>query len=311
MKSKKGYLQISFAWIFAIVVGAFIIFLAIYAVNKISDSSSKVSDITLSKEIGILLNPLETGFEESKSSFFSVPKDSRISFKCEEFGTFGEQNILLRSENFNKRSQNNLEISLPNKYVFSEKNLEGKNFNLFSKVFDFPFKTATLIYITPAEKNYCFIDAPKEIEQEINNLKIPEREYLFTENCPENSIEVCFKDDCDISVRYGFGEVNKERETLYFYEDALMYAAIFSDKDNYNCQLKRLMKKVASLSNLYLEKSQLNSECRQEAQFLNEKLNLLENFALNFQYSEQINFNIISLLQDIEKLNDNIGCKLW
>ena len=75
---KKGYLQISFAWLFAIIVGGFILVLAIYTVIQIIDSENMVIDAKTGKEIGILLNPLETGFEEGKTSSFTVPVETRI-----------------------------------------------------------------------------------------------------------------------------------------------------------------------------------------------------------------------------------------
>ena len=312
--NKKGYLQISFSWIFAIIVGGFIIFLAIYGVNKLSDSQSETSDIILSKEIGLLLDPLETGFEESISSSFSIPKKSKLYFICEEQGNFGKQKIILRSENFDKYSSNDLEIELESKYIFAEKILEGKSFNLFSKVFSFPFKTATLVYVTPSDEKYCFMDTPSNIEEELESLQTPNRKYLFTEDCPEDSIRVCFgREGCEISVKYRAGEITKEGEIFYFYEDALMYAAIFSDKENYDCQLKRLMKKVGILSDLYIQKARINPStgCSQNAASLNEKLVQLKIFTENFESPVQIERSIVSLIEDMENKNKNLDCGIW
>ena len=60
IKMKKGFLQISFAWLFAIIVGIFILFLAIYGVTKLINVGQYQIDSETAKNLGILLNPLET-----------------------------------------------------------------------------------------------------------------------------------------------------------------------------------------------------------------------------------------------------------
>ena len=57
----------SFTWLFAIIVGGFILFLAIYAVITIKPSQQLEQDVKLGKEIGNILNLLETGFESIKA----------------------------------------------------------------------------------------------------------------------------------------------------------------------------------------------------------------------------------------------------
>ena len=314
--NKRGFLQISFAWIFAILVGGFIIFLAISATGKIKDSRASGSDIEASKELGILLSPLEAGFEEIKTSSFEMPKESKLIFRCNTYDDFGTQGIIVRGENFDEFSGNNMEIEFPNKYIFSEKVLEERNFNLFSKKFSFPFKTATLIYITPSSKDYCFIDAPSEIEEEIENMKGSESpQYIFQENCStKDMVQVCFRDEgCDINVNYNLGELEKEGEIFFFQGDALMYAAIFSEKGIYDCQVQRLMKKVGILSDIYIEKSIVNprSGCLEDVQTINGKLRLLEEFTEGFESPEDLS-KIQFLIQEIEQNNDRLrSCKLW
>ena len=52
MKGKKGFLQISFAWLFALIVGAFVLFLAIYSITKIISTENTAQDAKASKQIG-------------------------------------------------------------------------------------------------------------------------------------------------------------------------------------------------------------------------------------------------------------------
>ena len=67
VSNSRGALQISFAWLFALIVGAFILFLAIFMVMKFAGTGDKVIDAETATQIGIILNPLETGFEAARS----------------------------------------------------------------------------------------------------------------------------------------------------------------------------------------------------------------------------------------------------
>jgi len=72
MQSKKGFLEISFGWLFAIIVGAVILFLAIFASVKLIRVGQYETSVGTQEEIEILLNPLETGFESGRISSFSL-----------------------------------------------------------------------------------------------------------------------------------------------------------------------------------------------------------------------------------------------
>jgi hypothetical protein len=304
---KKGYLQISFAWLFAIIVGGFILVLAIYTVIQIIDSENMVIDAKTGKEIGILLNPLETGFEEGKTSSFTVPVETRIFNECNDNGFFGKQLIRISQKSFKEWTETDVKVGFTNKYIFSEDFVEGKKFYVFSKPFEFPFKVADLIYISSSKDNYCFINPPEEIKEEILDLK---PKNLFVENCSENSINVCFAggSGCDIKVDYdNLKFVGKNNTRMYFEGDALMYAAIFSSPENYECQIKRLMKRVSSLSQLYSDKAAFIS-----SNGCNSNLNLLSliNLANNLENSQEISL-IVNDVEKIQKENDLAECKLW
>jgi hypothetical protein len=69
MKNRKsGFIQIPFAWLFAIIIGAMIIFFAIYVSIKLIKTNENVATAEVGKEISVLLNPLETGFGETKTT---------------------------------------------------------------------------------------------------------------------------------------------------------------------------------------------------------------------------------------------------
>jgi len=310
---KKGFLQIPFAWLFAIIVGAFILFIAIYSSVKISDIGKTEIDYKTSKEIGILLNPLETGFETGKTTSITMPAETRIYNKCNNKGFFGKQTIKVSQKTLNEWTYTDVNAGFSNKYIFSENYAEGKDFYLFSKPFEFPFKVSDLIYLTSSKKKYCFIDSPEEINDEISVLK---QKNLFSDNCPsdDETVRVCFgssSGNCGISVDYnqGSGYVKKNNEKMYFETDALMYAAIFSEPEIYECQLKRLMQRVESLTLLYRDKAEFASQAGCNSN-LNQDLIMLNNLAGNLENSLFLS-GIIRIAEEIKDKNDLAECKLW
>lgn len=306
---KKGALEISFGWLFAILAGIVIIFLAIYFSTKIISTEQETKSAEVGKEVGILLNPLETSFESVQTTSITIPVDTRINNICELIGPFGRQAIQLDQKSFNEWTRTNINVFFYNKYIFSDEKIEGKRFYIFSKPFSFPFKVADLIYMTSSIKSYCFIDAPREIEEEISNLN---QKNLLVENCSGSEIKVCFnKRVCDINVNYEMGSIEKGEETFYFDEgdDALMYAGIFSDKDVYECQIKRLMLRIKELSLLYIDKNAIvGKECGEES--LAGELGQLSDVAGGIKNSDEIVFARI-FADNVGEKNDARICRLW
>lgn len=306
MKNKRGYLQISFAWLFAIIVGGIILFLAIFLSTKLIRTEQTSISAQTGKEIGVLLNPLETGFEVWKTTSLSLPTETRIYNKCNNNGIFGRQIIQISQKSLNKWTETDIDVGFSNKYIFSEEYVEGKNFYIFSKPFKFPFKVSDLIYITSSSEKYCFIDAPQNIEEEISVLN---QNNLFVKDCSNSeNIQVCFQgDNCDINIDSYSQYVEKDGKRLYFEGDALMYAAIFSEPDVYECQIKRLMQRVKNLALLYNDKANFiyqKSGCQSNLNLLN-----LINFADNLENSKDLN-SISFIIEEIQEQNKGI-CQLW
>ena len=309
MKTKnKRALQMSFSWIFAIVVGIFILFLALYGATKIINTGQQATSAQAGKEILILTDPLETSFQEGRVSSLSLPVETRINNTCNSpvnNEIFGFQGIIVYQKSFGKWTKTDIESSFENKYIFSEKISEGKNFILFSKPFEFPFKIADLIYLIPLNKNYCFVDSPERIKNEISDLK---PDNIFTEECPDNSIQVCFKGgECDINVNENPDFVEKRGEIVYYEGDALEYAAIFSDKDIYECQVQRLIARAQELAFIYDEKqtSLLSQECSPEVNVLS----LIS--ALNSINSSKELIFVRDVVKNIKAENNQAECRLW
>ena len=77
LKDKKA-IEMSFAWIFAIIVGAVILFLAIYAASRFIDVAKYGSYTEAAKSITILLDPLETGVASSTGTTIGFNRETRL-----------------------------------------------------------------------------------------------------------------------------------------------------------------------------------------------------------------------------------------
>lgn len=268
MRGKKGF-EFSFAVIFALIVGAAILFLAIYAAVKLVESSTFSEQTAAAKELSVIFNPLETGLASGKSTLVNLNANTRIYNFCSESGSFGNEKFSIsQMSGFAKKwPLPGAGITVYNKYIFSDNVTEGKTVYFFSKPFQSPFKVSEIIFMTT--KKYCFVDAPEFVKDEVSQLGLPN---VKIENCSSSETKICFNSaGCDIVVypgcsgicdsdlgEYEFGEVRKNGVTLY-YTDSLIYGAIFSSPEVYDCNFKRLMLRIEQISALYKDEAEFIS----------------------------------------------------
>jgi len=314
--NKRGDLQMSFGWLFALIAGAFILFLAIYVTVKIIGTSEEEIDTETAAQIGVLLNPLETGYEDIISTpLENFKQETRITNECDEgdeIDEFGSQGIKASRKSFGGKWTDSINtVYFKNKYLFSRENVEGKKFYLLSSGLHYPFKVGSVIVLTSADRTYCFFDAPEEVQLEIENIQ----KNIEVANCSDESIKICFekRSNCDIYVEYdkglGFVEKKGEEERLFFSQNSLMYGAIFSDEKIYECQVKRLMNRVKILSQIYIEKANFveQKDCNSN---VNTELEILKLAIDDFQNSEDI-ILIDRLVKEAQNKNQNPICKIW
>jgi hypothetical protein len=307
---KKGALEISFGWLFAIIAGIVIIFLAIYLSSKLINVQQTTISAETGQQIGILLDPLETSFESAQTTSITIPAETRINNICDSSGAFGKQFIQLDQQSFNKWVKTNINVGFENKYLFSDSQVQGKKFYIFSKPFNLPFKIADLMYITSSNVRYCFFNSPDEITNEISQLN---QSNIIVGNCSVGDIKICFgNDNCDINVDLNSNSVEKNGSLMYFGstdETALMYAAIFSDKDIYECQVKRLMSRLNEISSLYIDKELITEKkgCDTNA---GADLGELSNLARSLNNSGDL--GIVKMKADVVDGENNARmCLLW
>jgi len=305
-------IELSFGWLFSIIVGAVIIFLSIYATTSIIGSGQTEINSKVSAQLGVILNPVGTNLEDGKYAIISFPDETKFFNDCKELGNFGRQIVStsVRSGIGKEFKEPLVKISLFNKYIFSEKIEKGKELHIFSKSFKMPYKIGDLIIAS--SKKYCFVDAPDYIRDEIYGLN-PENINLSDSlgECPKRSKSVCFLETgCDIEVDIQSKEVKKEGKTLY-YEDSLIYGAIFSDPEIYECQVSRLMKRTGEIARLYSSKSEflLGKGCSSGLS------NELRNFASSSQINDGENSAKLKQVSDnaqkLERKNEILVCKLF
>lgn len=324
-KTKKGLLDIPFTWLFAIIAGAVILFLAIYISAKIIKIEPYRINTELAKQIGILTNPFETSYEMSSSPIYLGTETRFYNEECESGSKtagnyFGNQKIKVSQKTLSRWPEPGGAVSFPNKYFFSESMIEGKKFYVFSKGFYFPYKIADLTMFISAEQEYCFVSAPESVKETIEGFG---KDNLKLKDCGVNAKKICFNSGsgCYANVIYsdGQGYVEKNGKKLYFTRDysdypteesALMYAAIFSYPTLYECQLKRLMNRAEALAEIYYDKAQILRQRQCDSAISGELTSAIANFK-NYRNSG----DIIYLHQQINMLgarnNDNIDCKLW
>jgi len=307
---KTRAIAMPFNWLFALIVGGVILFLAIYSATQIITTGEQSLYTESAAKLISLLDPFETGLASGKSAQINFQKLTRTFYECDEISNrpFGRQQISFSEQTIgNKFGDVGGAITVKNKYVFTENMLEGKNLYVFSKPVFMPFKVADSIMITSGK--YCFYQAPEEIRNEVLTLNL--KNIIFAENlvnCTESdSISVCWGGvDCDIKINEN--RVVKGNEQLYYTED-LIYAAIFSSPENYECNVKRIKARFNELALIYIDKLGVIQQSGCGTQ-ISMDLEIIRNKKI------ESSRDFVALLDDFERLESinlaaKTGCSLW
>jgi len=311
--NKKGF-EFSFAWIFAIVIGAIIIFLAIYATMRFVDTRKYQLNTVTAKQLSIIFEPMETGLASAKSTKVELREETKIYNDCFTSGGFGSHRFSLSSKSGigSKWSDKGGDIKITNKYIFSQDVEQGKTVYFFSKPLELPWKVSELIFLSTSQ--YCFKNAPDFVESEVFGLNL---QNVRINNCTGDEINVCFDSSgCDIIVRgtctdfqcenkYEQGIIEKEGKTLK-YAGSLMYAGIFSSSEIYECNVNRLMKRLMQQALIF----------RDESNFLSVKCGALSSLSflriINLAKIDNPDIWIIrNEAKQLDNENENAECQLW
>ncbi|MEM4182097.1 MAG: hypothetical protein QXX68_03040 [Candidatus Pacearchaeota archaeon] len=315
MKKRADF---NFVWLFAIIAGTSILVLMIYAAVRTGKTITTYQDTDLAKQVISYLDPFQAGSVAALKGTFSSKREIVFESSCDSTN-FGYQTLAAKqirdlNEDFNVFGE---EITIKNKYVYFSKK-PSKNFYVFSVPISFAFEVGDALIVGSEE--FCFLEGYENIPYFKNTLSNIGAKVFFDEaNCTENSIRVCFNygADCDIQVigdcsdsswcdhEYETGQVIKDGESLE-YVGNLIYPALFSDKENYDCNLKRFFYKNGMLSLIYVEKSDRMSS-RNCPTDLTEELSSFSQLSFN-------NPNLKELYKQGKLIKEKEGrtlCHLW
>lgn len=270
-KNKRG--EFNFVLIFALFAGAMFLLLAIFGAVRMGETVRRQNEAEMAKIFDVITNPLGAGFAEASTSKITFGEITRINNECNAIaGKFGENRVTIQTKSSVGKQWSNspLEYSIPSKYLFSE-SLEGKVFYVYSKPFYTGFKVTDILLIST--QDYCFVNPPQEIEVEVMGLKIPNiGVHLFngTTTCKEGSKRICFgTSGCDVTVtgeclsalcesNYDYGIVRTLAGSRY-YSGSLIYAAILSDIDVYECNVQRILYRASRVAEIISKKIDITS----------------------------------------------------
>lgn len=271
--NKKGALE--FGWIFSIIIGAIILFFAFYFVYSQVMQQQLFEQKVQTQGIDVLLTPFSYlgSIGSASAKIADLDRESRISVSCtspDSSDALGYNRLVTQSIYKGETVPGGLKNAY-DKYIFADE-MQSKKLFVLSKPFEAPWRIGDLIYFFPNNRTYYFSNAPTRIKEELEIIEanFDNKHFFFTiANIPENSIKVCFRQEsnCNITVynegeNYELGRVTKknsknEIETIYYYNDALMYAAIFSNKELYECNVQRLFSRALIQLDLYQQKNTL------------------------------------------------------
>ena len=257
---RKKAIAMTFNWIFAIIVGAFILFLAIYASGKFIKTSEQSINTKTAASLISIFDPLTTGLASGKGSRITFKKESRIFFNCNENSNlpFGQQTISFSEQTFGEEyGEVGGQISIKDQYIFTQNLIEGKTFYYFSKPFFLGYKVMDQFMIYSDKQQYCVYDPSEDFKDDIeglnlNNIFFPNQ----TDKC--EGTDICFITgssfkNCDIKVFQDQGYIQKDGRKLYYVED-LLFGAIFSSPEIYECNIKRIKGRFNELAKIHLNK---------------------------------------------------------
>ena len=183
------------------------------------------------------------------------------------------------------------------------------------KPFVQPFKIADLIIIHGG--GYCFVNPDSNTEEFIKDISADLSKQvginisLTTSSCPKNFTKVCFdRIGCDINVNTQSEVVSKYGKDLRYHGDSLQLAAIFSEPEIYECQLKRIMKRAGELAVIYSKKAIYveGNGCS------NNLVGDLQSFILETNITDSNDFSrsVVPLAEELNRRNSELAsCKIF
>jgi hypothetical protein len=316
--NRKGF-EMSFSWMFALLVGGAVLALALFGVGSFINSERYVLDTETAQQIEGLLNPLQTGLESgSRPGKITFPVETQLITRCTVDEKFGSHKIRIASKSGfgDSYQESGAENTVRNHFIFSDRVIEGKEVSVLVKPFNFPYKVGDMIMLW--SDDYCFVDPLQSVRDDLEGLNVTGARIVNNlVECSSEETQVCFGSGgsslgCDVTVSgsASSGSVLKDGRRI-FYDGDLLYGAIFADVDMYECSVKRLMARAGSLAEIYADKSELIAT--QGSASCGSALGpLLNNYATALQVEESRELGRVRVLAEtIEDIQAPLICSLW
>jgi len=267
---KKGFV-VQFNLIFVIIVGVMVLAFFLFFTSKYIDLNQKKEAAEISNEMNNIMRGLRSTTQYKN---LSVMFNFNYDLDC---------NTLIIN---NKFSQDTDSI------LFGEDG-SSKKLVFWSKEFRKPFRVDNLIFLINNNKKYYSPDNffPNFINK--GNVGDYDVGVFFGADCPvTNSIPgrriICVSND-DMFI---------DGVSYPFVDESFVYAAAFSDIDQYECGFNKSMEKWKNLFDIYIKKNEMLSGCSEiRNQIDSELISLRSNlnsgiYVLDVNHLESLNVNL-------------------
>jgi len=260
-KLNKRGMGITFDWMFSIVAGVLIFSFLIYFAVQNTDLFGKVTARIVAEELDILFSGYETTQTKSVLDF---DKNVKLDFSCDKINK--RQRFMI-----NDREGKNLW----GKIIFSPKSVESDKINVATVSWDVPFRVANFIFIW--DKRYLLdYDSDLELPEWVNPSASGDINIKFAH---DSSLALSSSSSFDCS--YDFRTLNNEeydkviyydknpsdddvrgyvcfkgKEKSFFYGEAMMIGAIFSEsKIEFDCVKDIAVDRLKIVNDIYAKKA--------------------------------------------------------
>ncbi len=259
----KGDIEISFYWLFVFIVGAVILSFFFVVSNRALNVSEDRSVIEFSRNFNAFLISMLQSQNSEKALFF----DQKIDFRCNP--SFCEYLI------------NDKGTPFEDKVIFAPKSISG-SVVVLAKSFDVPFRVANIIYLFSSSKKYYLVsdnnftvEFPEKISYEfidVNSLgrmtDFDDVKFVFLNTQIPSLPESSRKHEI-FGILVSGNNVEfyvKEKGSVYFkkvsnsiilpFDDLnlVLGAVVSDDADLFSNQLSSLVKRVNTVSLIYLNR---------------------------------------------------------
>jgi hypothetical protein len=266
---RRGQIEVSFNWIFVLIAGAAILFIAITIARNVEKDSNRNSADIISQRLQMLLSALEQN--PGGVQVHDILKQE-ITFSCGEDGYYYE----VRG--------GNRKIYLYNEKLFAPKKVgDGSVTIAWTREFDAPYPVSQILYFSDEKTFYLFESSAKEFyrdfpEQFSSNLSTAGeieyfedqgfRKYIIVTNYDtvlnlQSSIEskstIVRIGESKIKFIYEGDEQNAV-EVPYLDEDTAYGAIIAGDHELYGCAMLTLMRASRIVGEINLERAKIISQ---------------------------------------------------